>query len=99
MRNDKVRDSRKDAPEDIGTLWSMARGDHRARCVLMVFRGRWEIRVLVDGTSVLSEHCSEPAAGFVLAEKWKRQMFAHGWRQVMPPTGNRRTVSEPYYPA
>jgi hypothetical protein len=84
MRNDPSRNCRKEILEDIGTLWSMQRHEHRARCALLASGGDWEIRVFVDGTALLIERCEGLAATFALAERWKRQMIAQGWHQILP---------------
>ena len=72
------------AMEDVGTLWSMQHGDRRARCALLAWEGDWEIRVLVDGTTLLAQKCEGPAAAFTLAEEWTRRLSLQGWRQILP---------------
>jgi hypothetical protein len=94
MRNDRFRKSRKDTFEDIGTLWSMHRGDHRARCALLASGSDWELRVLVDGMTVHGESCEGSAAAFALAEKWKQQMIAQGWHQILPSFRTRPSQDE-----
>jgi hypothetical protein len=96
MRNDRAREFRTDAPQDVGTLWSMRRGDHRARCALLASRGEWQVQVLVDGTALLAQTCDEPAAAFVLAEDWQRRMIAQGWRRILPPSEYRPNLDERY---
>lgn len=81
--------TRKETPNDVGTLWTMRRSDHDARCSLMERVGTWELRVVVDGKMLLSERCPRGAAAFALAETWKRRMFDDGWRQVLPGLAGR----------
>jgi hypothetical protein len=80
--------SRQDSPNDVGTLWSMVHRDSSARCALMAWPEDWELRVLVDGEALLSERCDRADEAFQLAEQWKQRMLAHGWRQVLPRSGN-----------
>ena len=72
--------------KDVGTLWLMRRNGRSARCALMSWPGTLELRVLVDGQSLLSEPCDGAAEAFTLAEAWKRRMTDKGWHQVVPDT-------------
>ena len=81
--------------EDIGTLWSMQHGDRRARCALLAWEGDWEIRVLVDGDTLLARPCDGPAAAFTLAEEWKRRLTLQGWRQIRPDGRGASTPDPP----
>jgi hypothetical protein len=76
--------SRQQGPDDVGTLWSLRRGGCSARCALLTAPGRWEVRVLVDGTMLLAERCVRVDEAFALAERWKRQLLDQGWTQVVP---------------
>jgi hypothetical protein len=76
--------SHEDAPSDVGTLWTMRRPGHRARCALMSWAGRWELRILVDDEVLLAERCPRGGAAFEIAEVWHRRMLDQGWRQVVP---------------
>jgi hypothetical protein len=62
----------------------MRRPDHAARCALLAIADGWELRVLVDGESLLSEQCTRVDEAFELAERWKRRMLDQGWQQVVP---------------
>jgi hypothetical protein len=77
-------ESREDAPHDVGTLWTMQRLGHAARCALMDWAGNWELRVVVDGEAILTQRCARGGDTFALAEMWKRRMVAQGWQQVLP---------------
>lgn len=81
--------TRQDTPDDVGTLWTMQRLGHGARCALMASLGEWELRVLVDGDTLLAERCPRGGEAFALAEVWKRRMIEQGWRQVIPASTNR----------
>jgi hypothetical protein len=76
--------TREDAPHDVGTLWTMRRLDHGARCALMAWLGEWELRVVVDGVILLAERCPRGPEAFALADLWKGRMLEQGWRQVVP---------------
>jgi hypothetical protein len=71
-------------PDDVGTLWTLRRAGHTARCALMALVGEWEPRIIVDGHTVLAERCPRGAEAFALADSWKRRMLADGWLQVVP---------------
>lgn len=75
---------RKDTPNNVGTLWTMRRAEHVARCALMEHLGTWELRVVIDGEMLLAERCPRGSEAFALAERWKRRMRRDGWRQVVP---------------
>ena len=83
--------TRQDAPNDVGTLWTMQRSGHAARCALMTWLGDWELRVVVDGDTLLSERCPRGPEAFAIAELWKRRMIEKGWRQVLPSPASRRS--------
>ena len=78
------RSPRNHDPHDVGTLWTMRRSGHSARCALITRRGRWELRVLIDRDLLLEERCDGAADAFSVAERWKAQMLLDGWLQVVP---------------
>lgn len=84
MANRRPRSSKQDAPEDVGTLWTMRQRGSSARCALMAWSGEWELRVLIDGEKLLSERCSTADDAFALAKTWRQRMLEHGWLQVIP---------------
>ena len=79
--------SGRDTYKDVGTLWSMRRNGRSARCALIAWPGTFELRVLVDGQSMLTERCDGAAEAFTLAAAWKRRMTDKGWHQVTPAAG------------
>ena len=81
---DLTTTARSEAGDDVGTLWTMHRPGHRARCALIARVGEWELRVLVDGVLMLTERCECAADSFSLADAWKHRMLEDGWRQVVP---------------
>jgi hypothetical protein len=97
MRNRLSKTSHHATPDDVGTLWTMRRGAHTARCALMARPMRWELRVLVDQETLLSAPCVLPGEAFVLAERWKDRLLEQGWLQIVPrpnrvPTEDRQSV-------
>lgn len=84
MQSRTVKTSHRQDPEDVGTLWTMHRWEHTARCALISRRGVWEIRVLMDGHPLLEERCAQAAAAFTLADHWRLRMLSQGWQQVLP---------------
>jgi hypothetical protein len=71
----------------------MERGAGTSRCALMASSGRWELRVVVGDEILLSERCDRPGEAFTLAEGWKQRMLDQGWRQVVPRSRARGTLS------
>jgi hypothetical protein len=69
---------------DVGTLWTLRRLEGRARCALLSWPEDWELRVLINGDTCRTRHCTDAHEAFALAERWKRQLLAQGWRQVIP---------------
>ena len=74
----------RDAATDVGTLWTVQRLGHRARCALLVRRQDWEVCVLVDGKPLVAERCERGAQAFAVAESLKQRMLRDGWQQVVP---------------
>ena len=60
MRTRTPRTSRQDTQHDVGTLWTMERQHHKARCALMQWPAGWELRVVAGGETLLTEHCTHP---------------------------------------
>ena len=84
MANRPSRAPHHDMSWDVGTLWTMRRDDHTARCALFARRDDWEVRVLVDGEPTLSERCRRSEQAFAVAEKWKGRLAALSWQQIIP---------------
>jgi hypothetical protein len=78
------RASDQDGAADVGTLWTMRRDDHTARCALFARADEWEVRVLVDGDTMLRERCARSDQAFAHAETWKGRLAAQSWRQIIP---------------
>jgi hypothetical protein len=93
MRDRTARTPRQDPPDDVGTLWKMQRDDRTSRCALMAWPTCWELRVLVDDLTLLSERCVRADEAFALAERWKHRMLEQGWRQIVPRSAPRAQES------
>jgi len=78
------RTLRQDTPDDVGTLWTMRRLDCQARCALLAWPLDWELRIVVDGKTLLAERCPRGAEAFRLADRWRSRMIQKGWRQIIP---------------
>jgi len=76
--------SHQDDAEDVGTLWTMLRGEHSARCALIARRSEWEVRVLIGRDPLLEERCARADEAFAVGERWRLRMLQDGWRQVVP---------------
>ncbi len=93
MGNRASRSRHHEAPEDVGTLWTLRRFAATARCALVYWPDSWELRVIVDGATLLSERCARPKDAFGLAESWKARLLRDGWKQILP-SETRRAESE-----
>lgn len=67
---------------DIGTLWSLTRGESSARCVLLALPVGLELRVVMDGSVLRTEHCERHDQAFELAERWRDRMLDRGWSRL-----------------
>jgi hypothetical protein len=80
-----MAESRSPAPyrdgvgRDIGTPWTLTRGESTARCVLLALADGLELRVLMDGEILRAEHCERHEQAFALAERWRARMMDRGW--------------------
>jgi hypothetical protein len=63
----------------IGTLWTLARGESIARCVLIKVQDGLQLRVLLDDTRLRDEDCGSHPEAFELAERWRERMMSRGW--------------------
>ena len=83
-----MRQSRATTPEaetvrrDIGTLWTLSRGESTARCALLALGVGLELRVLLDGDILRAERCGKYEDAFELAERWRVRMTDRGWASV-----------------
>ena len=71
-------------PPVVGTLWTLQRREHTARCALLAWPDGWEVRVLVDGETMVSERCTRSHEAFTLAETWKTRLTGQLWQQIIP---------------
>jgi hypothetical protein len=94
MRNRPARTFRQDTTNDVGTLWTMRRRQHNARCALIAWPGGWEVRVLIDREILLAERCARADEAFALAERWKDRMLEHGWQQIVPRSAVRAQLDQ-----
>jgi hypothetical protein len=90
MRIDTTKRPRQESPDDVGTLWTLQRRDHTARCALLAWPTTWEVRVLVDREMLLTERCGRTEDAFALADLWKCRLLQEGWRQILPPLSEGR---------
>ena len=67
---------------DIGTLWTLQRGESSARCVLLALAMGLEVRVLMDGSILRTEQCERHDEAFALAERWRDRMMNSGWTRL-----------------
>jgi len=63
----RAQDGRAELRFDVGTLWTLERDTHVARCALVWVPHAWELCVLIDDESLLSERCSTEAEVLAVA--------------------------------
>ena len=87
---------------DVGTLWTLERDAHVARCALIWLPHAWELRVLIDDDTLLSERCRTQHGVFAVAGAWQAKLREVGWDEpsaTYVPTGSVEvsplTLSEP----
>jgi hypothetical protein len=71
-----------DVRRDIGTLWTLSRGESTARCALLALGVGLELRVLLDGDVLRAERCRKYEDAFELADRWRVRMMDRGWVSV-----------------
>jgi hypothetical protein len=69
---------------NIGTLWTLERGESTVRCGLWLRPDCLELRAVMDGAILRSECCEGHAEAFELAARWQARMIDRGWRKVSP---------------
>lgn len=85
MRDRPSRALRADTSRNVGTLWTLRQGGLKARCALLSWPDVWEVRVVMDGQTLVSERCVRTEEAFAFAERWRRELRARSWQQVVPP--------------
>jgi hypothetical protein len=70
------------ALRDIGTLWTLIRGESSARCVLLAHAVGLELRVVMDGSVLRTEQCERHDQAFELAERCRDRMLDRGWSRL-----------------
>jgi hypothetical protein len=81
---------------DVGTLWTMERRHHKARCALVQWPAGWELRVVAGAETILTEQCTHPTEAFSLAERWKQIMHERGWQQIVPQSAQLPDRDDPH---
>jgi hypothetical protein len=82
-----VRASHVELRFDVGTLWTLERDTHVARCALAWVPHGWELCVLIDDESLLSERCTNEAEVLAVATAWGTRLRRSGWSK--PGRGSR----------
>ena len=88
-RSRSVGTSSDRSQRDIGTLWTLKRGESTVLCSLSVISDGLELRVVMDGTILRSDRCDRHEKAFELAERWRMRMIDRGWMKVMPGADSR----------
>ena len=70
------------AQRDIGTLWTLTRGESTARCALLALTDGLELQVLIDGSLLRSEQCERHEQAFTLAARWRARMMDREWKAL-----------------
>ena len=93
MRSRTIRRSRHASPNDVGTLWTLHRRSLTARCVLLSWPEVWEVRVLIDGQALTSHQCDRTDEAFSVADRWRLNLLAQSWRQVVPRPNQQESLA------
>lgn len=78
----RVQNGRVELRFDVGTLWTLERNTHIARCALAWVPHAWELCVLIDDESLLSERCRTEAEVLAVATAWGTRLRRCGWSQT-----------------
>jgi hypothetical protein len=78
----RVQNGRGELRFDVGTLWTLERNTHIARCALAWVPHAWELCVLIDDKSLLSERCGTEAEVLAVATSWGTRLRRCGWSQT-----------------
>jgi hypothetical protein len=73
---------------DVGTLWTLERDSYTARCALLWVPHAWELRVLIDEETLLSERCHTQAQVLAVANAWNARLQGCGWFEPGQRRGN-----------
>jgi hypothetical protein len=82
-----VHGRRVDLLFDVGTLWTLERDTHVARCALLWVPHAWELRVLIDDETLLSERCCSQVEVLEVASAWGTRLRAGGWSDAGSAAG------------
>lgn len=80
-----LRSSGRGMQFDVGTLWTLERNTHVARCALVWLPQGWELRVLIDDDALLSERCRTQLGVFAVAGAWRARLREAGWDELSEP--------------
>jgi hypothetical protein len=89
-----VQSGRVELRFDVGTLWTLERDTHTARCALTWVPHAWELCVLIDDESLLSERCSSEAEVMAVATAWGTRLRACGWSEEGPRRGSQQLAAD-----
>jgi hypothetical protein len=89
-----VLDGRAELRFDVGTLWTLERYTHVARCALVWVPHAWELCVLIDDQSLLSERCRNEAEVLAVATAWGTRLRGCGWSQPERRAGVEQLAAE-----
>jgi hypothetical protein len=70
----------------------MKRHELTARCALLSWPEEWELRVIIDGKTMLAKRCTRSDDAFMLAEQWKLQLIERAWQQILPRTARAEQI-------
>jgi hypothetical protein len=68
-------------PYEIGDLFRLTKGHHRARCLLTNHPFGWECRLLVGPELLQSRVCRSQDEVLGTGEQWKAGMLEKGWSE------------------
>jgi hypothetical protein len=84
---DAVKHAAAASSVELGTLWTVRRGPHTAQCTLLWLPYNWELRVVLNGVTLLSERCRTQDEVVSIARTWRGRMASRGWSPVATSGG------------
>jgi hypothetical protein len=71
-----------EGPKEIGNIWVAFKESRRLVCALSTHSLGWELRLMVmGGMFIRTEVCKTQTQVFELADQWKQDAVARGWRE------------------
>jgi len=81
-RSDLIPYDPAQGPRELGNVWVAFNETRRLVCTLFTHGLGWELRLMVmGGMFIRREVCTTQTQVFEMADQWKQDAVARGWRQ------------------